>query len=275
MPLAQARDIFSVRDDLEYTVSPDDKTRPRTQQMLRVDADGNGSKETSMKRLNKGDFSWMATLVPETKTVINPAGFPITNFPVDSDRYTLSVVVFNRRVLFNELVSAAPDVSAAANQFNQEIVGRVLAPGETGFTSSSVGSTKEIHVTPMFTYPQTADWVPGGPSAGLSWNNVKVGDWVCLYQFANGQPSPPPISNIILKWFKVVGTDVPGTSASSDVLLTLSGPDWVFYSAGNGQPIPAGGDPTSTYNTYAVFVGNVETVYEKTVRLHETGAFTN
>ncbi|MFC1759162.1 hypothetical protein ACFL2H_10420, partial [Planctomycetota bacterium] len=139
------------------------------------------------------------------------------------------------------------------------------------------GATKEMHVQSMFNYLPQKDWQVGGPPAGVTWNDVGIGDWVCLYQLPSGQlnnvyaTSPVPYSNVILKWYEVLATDKP-TNNINEVVLTLRGPDWTFYPA-DGNFIPVGGDENSTYNTYAIFVNNVETVYEKTIRVHNTSSF--
>ena len=266
--------IFRIEDDLVYSIPPEDESLPRKQEFYMTDLNGDNAPDYA-RRLNAGDFSWMATLVPETKSIPAPNGGPIPNtvFPTDSDRYTLSIVVFNRRVLYSKLLTPGGDAMFAANQFNQEIVGRVLAPDESPFTSSSAGATKEVHIQSSFNYVPQKDWQAGGPPAGVTWNDVQIGNWVCLYQLPSGQPnnaytSPIVYSNAILKWYQVLATDRV-TDATNEVILTLRGPDWTFYP----NSLNAGAPPGSDFNTYAVFVNNVDTVYEKTVRLHNTSAF--
>ncbi|MCA9214161.1 MAG: hypothetical protein KDB27_13910 [Planctomycetales bacterium] len=277
MPLSQALAACSVNDDLIFEIPDGNKTLPRSQQPLLMDADGNGTNESMAKRASNGDFSWMATLVPETRTIINPAGIPVSVFPQDSDKYTLSIVVFKRRVLFSQIIlPGSPDVSFAANQFNQEIVGRVLPPGAPqSLTAFSGETTKEVHIRPSFEFDKTKDWT-GQRSAGLAWSDVKIGNWICLYQLANG---PPLLNNVastaILKWYKVIGVErADNAGVYSDVLLSLQGPDWNFYPASPIGPIPPG-DSQSLFHTYAFYVGNVEAVYEKSVRLQTSSAYSN
>ena len=276
MPFPQADRIFRVQDDLNFTISPEDKSFPRTQQYFQTDLNSDKLPDAA-RRMNSGDFSWMATLVPETRTVFDPmTGLPATFFPTDSDRYKLSIVVFNKRVLFSRLLTQNTNANLAANQFNQEIIGRVFAPDESNFTASSGGATKEVHIEPTFVYRPQEEWQIGDNiPAGITWSDVNVGNWVCLIQLPTGQPNNSygnPYSNAILKWFQVIATDKPDGN-SGQVILTLTGPDWTFYPADpNSRPSPPF-PPAGDYHTYAVFVNNVATVFEKTVHLHTTSAF--
>ena len=100
MPLAQAVEVCSVRDDLEFAIPSDTETLPRTQQMLFADMDGDGTKESPVRRLNEGNFSWMATMVPETRTIFNGAGFPVTTFAQDSDNYTVGLQPYVQKLFY-------------------------------------------------------------------------------------------------------------------------------------------------------------------------------
>ncbi|MFC1759809.1 hypothetical protein ACFL2H_13755, partial [Planctomycetota bacterium] len=153
MTFPHADRVFRIQDDLQFSIPSDNESLPRRQETLQSDLNGDRVPDYA-RRLNAGDFSWMATLVPETKSMPAPNGTTLPNmvFPTNSDRYTLSIVIFNRRVLFSNLLTQGGDANFAANQFNQEILGRVLAPGESPYTSLSNGATKEMHVQSMFNY---------------------------------------------------------------------------------------------------------------------------
>lgn len=88
MSFLQARQSFTVEDDLNFEV-PDDEVLPPFQNYL--DDDPNNPSDQGTKRTAEGRFSWFATLVPEIRSA--PGGIAS-----QTDLYRLSIVVTAGRV---------------------------------------------------------------------------------------------------------------------------------------------------------------------------------
>ncbi len=191
----------------------------------------------------------MATLVPDTQPVFIPGSPVLRYYPNSGSRYRMSVIIFNRRTSYSRLLTAGPN--AANRVINQEILAEVYLPGTT-FTTRGNASTKEIHIRSAFPYRSSDDAaLQPNDIAGATWSDVKVGSWIALLQFEGGSR---PAKN--LSWFQVTSaTDLP---ANGEFVFSLKGPDWNF-----------------DVQTYAIYVNDVVSVFEKTIRLHESSAYTN
>jgi len=91
MSTAVAETIFRLRDDLAVT-QPDEDDRPSIQNW-----DINSTTNTLLRRQYKGDYSWLATIVPtgaESLAALQPA---VATNDYGEQRYEVSVVVFRRR----------------------------------------------------------------------------------------------------------------------------------------------------------------------------------
>lgn len=190
-----ADEIFRIRDDLPVN----QPTEPNQTTTFSYFTETTGP----TKKLASGNFSWMATLVPEL--MLHPltaaAGVP----PYNANRYVLSIVVYRDREL--------------SGQYREEAVANVMFGGAS-FLS---GSTKELRVV---------DLVPPDPAvpqnAGVK--DIQVGHWVALTQ-------PAATGNsAVLRWYEVVAADTPENELTNQRELTLSGPDWALPTPDLGGP---------------------------------------
>ncbi|MBJ44563.1 MAG: hypothetical protein CMJ80_15045 [Planctomycetaceae bacterium] len=180
------------------------------------------------KVVTNGSFSWMATLVPEPR-VDRVQGPHLAN------RYVASFLIFHQR-----------DMSGA---FREEVVAEVN-PNESVFS----GPIKEIVIDEIGADSHT----PGQPIPGhVGVRDIRRGNWIALMQ--NQHPvgtipyNPATQPNVMqLKWYQVVNADELDGDYDLRRELTLTGPDWT---------------PNPSRRVFAVYLRNVETVYEKTVEL--------
>jgi hypothetical protein len=225
MSLTQADEVFRLHDDVvvEPPANPNDIAE-LTQ--LKEPAGGNGP-PLGVKRLSGGGFSWMATLVPELTSGV-AANNPVAVVPYVSNRYRLSIVVFNQRDL--------------TGRFAEEVVARVLPPPD----SQLAGAAKDIVISEIGPDPPIAE------NVGV--RNIRQGDWIALLQ---KMPMPLPLGEFTqLQWYQVVSTDEPLSESTLVRQLSLNGPDWTPVWNNN-------------FPVYAVYVRNVQTVFEKTIELKE------
>jgi len=251
MSAAEANQIFVFEDDLVFSI-PDEVEEPPKQVYLwdpgvdgewgtRGNDDNNdgtvdnpdeqgwpGSDDVPLTRESQGAFSWMATLVPKTYQ----AG------QID-DRYTLSIVIFNRR-----------DPLLAMNATNERVaIIPATIPGtspvERGFVSDGIGGG-EVIIVP---HRESAN-----PEQDL---DLKSGDWVILAgQLLSGITLE---TEMTFRWYRVVSTDDPQISATTgglEVIATLEGPDWPVTSL----------NPNNN-DTQVIIVKDVEGVFERTIRI--------
>jgi hypothetical protein len=236
MTIAQADEMFRLRDDLEIETLEDLSRAPyavtitpgapvESTQRLHLQ-DVAGSNIVSVKAVVGGSFSWMATLVPELD-VQYPAGPIAGGIPRMSNRYTISVVVFNQRDL--------------TGRYREEVVGQIVNP------TVLLGATKQVVLQEMI------DVSPLTPE-DVSLRSIRQGDWIALLRYVPTNNQLP--RTIQLKWYQVVGADAVEGDADQTRELTLSGPDW--------NP-----DPTINTPIFAIYLRNVVAVYEKTIELQQ------
>lgn len=237
MSLAQADEMFRLRDDLEIETLEDLTRAPyavtfqpgapiETTQRIHLQ-DAAGSNIVSVKAVAGGSFSWMATLVPELDR-LHPPGSMTNGIPSLTNRYTMSVIVFNQRDL--------------TGRYREEVVGQVVNP------TVLLGATKQVVLQEM------VDVTPLLPE-DVSLRSIRQGDWVALMQYPTNVPintAPPRYTR--LKWYQVVGADAVEGDADQTRELTLSGPDWNL-------------DPRTLM--FAIYLRNVVAVYEKTIELQQ------
>lgn len=230
MGWAQADLICRSIDELTFDV-PDEKLLPPVQQY------GSAVTGAEIRRQDEGNFSWMATLAPNTAT---------TGAEVES--YTLSIVIFHGRdpgLLLYEDTNAD-----GAFTVNTDIRANERIVSISDFYSLGFGGgDMELSGT----HPEELD--------------VKRGDWVMLMDtMVSGTPSAS-----LFRWYRVVDTEeapreVATNSYRRDV--TLEGGDWPQTLAA-----PPNGNASNSTNsiTKVVLVRGVVAVYERTVQLETTG----
>ncbi len=258
MRLEQADAIFISPDDVRFArpgddapvlpLSLDDKTLPPFQ--LNDAGNGWNPANATTARSSDGEFSWMATLVPNAETGPGRA------------MYTLTVVVFYKRELVRD--------------FDNERVVDILhgtsgppanAPYSTFFGGGIGGGDVGLVCRRTFPNPPTyrADDV-----------NVKRGDWVMLTRLSAFTSGTTPVPRPTLhRWYKVIAVDAEIASANSTTVtnydgpvrpmryVTLQGPDWPYVRSNN------------TFMTQVTIVKNVVAVFEKTVRLETSSPWRN
>ncbi len=227
MELAQADEIFLSPDPLIFE-RPGDRTVMPVQNFTWI----TGATPTVRKRQAKPTISWIATLVPKLDLRGNV-----------TTEYTLSVVVFRRRVL-------DPDV-----------------------TNENVASERVVRVITTLGPPVITDFFSGNPALGggdmqLSTRvgrpvedlNVREGQWVMLSRL---KMTTAGSTVQVHKWYRVVAVEEEprpnGNFWQRDV--TLVGPDWDW-------------DPTGTLPTQVTIIDGVVSVLERTVRLETSSLWT-
>jgi hypothetical protein len=248
MSLPQAARIFQCEDDLVYT-APTTGTGAAQQQLF-----PSGGVQ---KRLSDGNYSWLATIVPNSPTLSN--GSTVSS----NQQYTVSVVVYYKRPVSLSANVAAPGESVP---IYPERVATVTAFPSNGIDGGEV----------TLTVPSLS------PPPGPSYLNIKVGQWIMLSgQMTTLQPgSPlypasagPPEPLNIYRWYRVVAADDVVDSSGHTVSststgpytrnVTLTGPDWPVSAIQN----------SSNPVTYAFICDGVVAVFEKTMPLERTSAW--
>jgi hypothetical protein len=108
------------------------------------------------------------------------------------------------------------------------------------------GAAKDIAIQELGNSPPIAE------NVGV--RHIRPGDWIALVQKL---PLPPPQPAFTqLRWYQVMSTDEQDSNTTMVRQLSLSGADW--------NPIW-----DANYPIYAIYLRNVETVYEKTVQLQQ------
>jgi hypothetical protein len=195
MSLPLARTIFQSHDDLRIVDLQRDRTLPPLAVWERISNDATNtdlSKAplTPTRRQDEGHMSWMITAFPNLAK-----GSPY-------DLYTVSIVVFNRRIMD----------SAIRSEFTTNVI-----PNATGFPGGGVSGGDVIVSFDTSTY--SADEIREAKTPENS--------WVLL----SGQV-PVPNSNPInvFQWYRVLGSEQTNTNERQ---LTLAGPDWPVSNTAN------------------------------------------
>ncbi|HEX5105920.1 MAG TPA: hypothetical protein VFV87_19010, partial [Pirellulaceae bacterium] len=214
-----------------------------------VDSDNNGSQDLYTSRSSDGNFSWMATLVP------NQDLHSLT----PSDVFTLSVVVCHQRPLVNfSIDTTTSDMYLYTERVAQadftEVGGTGYGGGEMLLIWPADGSTIANNATNFEIARQTL--------------KARSGDWIMLGGFA-----PRLLANgayaydvPVFKWYRVTEADHEPEYHPSEqhyaVAVSLSGQDWDTSLCGIAN--------TPGTNAQATLMTGVVAVYEKSIRL-ETG----
>jgi Tfp pilus assembly protein PilV len=234
--------ISRVSDDL-VTDLPSRADRPARQNW---DSMTSGSIVAPLARQSTGDYSWIASVVPQTVAArngmaMNPEGYS----------YDVSVVVFYKRVLPSETATDAA-LAAGGNPQGQ----RAVADNER-VVSGSILSTGlnggEMLLTAMPS-DNTPAGIPGDP-----FSHLKTGQWVMLCgPHPNTTASEP---RFVLNWYQVLNIDTANL-AKSQRAVSLRGPQWPW------QPADDPSDELQLSNSLCVGIcRGAVAVHTKTMRL--------
>ena len=238
----QAERTFTLDDDLAYwrpgvdefpanspILNHNDDSIPAMQQPAYLPK---STTSQVSKRQTRGEFSWMATLVP--KIDFNQLGL------TQSDQYVLSVVVFHQR-----------PADLAINGEYERVLNVYVVDGTTG---------GEVQIY----WPATAQNQTNDDLAEIRLK-LKANDWIMLAgniiytDTTSGMPVQKTVPRF--QWYRVsdcddvsyeAATATPALPARYERTVTLIGQDWIWSSLSNQQ---------------ATIVEGVIGVYEKTVRL--------
>lgn len=216
MGILQASQVFTSDDALVFDL-------PRDRTLGPVQNFSLSSTNQPLRRSATGTLSWMATVVPKLDRVGNL-----------TDEYTLSVVVFARRII-------------------DPVLNNVAAASErTAFVRDFYG-----------------DGIGGGDlqlgAANKSDLELRTGDWVMLSGMKPRLGGLGPIQ--VHKWYRVLnaGEEVTPDSGEWTRDVTLIGPDWNWR-----QLLTLSGSRT----TQVTIARGVVAVFEKTIRLETSSLWT-
>jgi hypothetical protein len=221
MSLARADEIFRIHDDL--IVEPPDNPNDIARQSYLSESSSAYPVPQAFKRLAHGGFSWMATLVPELNSAVDPSN-PTVFLAYLTNRFKVSIVVFNQRNL--------------TSNYAEEVVAQVAVPPNSLMT----GAIKELVINELGQVP------PVPENVGV--RHIRGGDWVALVQKLPLPAPQPPYTRLL--WYQVVSTDEQTSDTTMTRQLSLAGPDW---------------NPDWSQPIYAIYLRNVEAVFEKSVEI--------
>jgi hypothetical protein len=244
-----ADEVCTAADDV-VTALPDDRSQI-----------GTGALDSSNSRRDyNGQFTWLATITPNFPNKILP-GPPTTpsaiQLPQMTDQYTLSIVVFDRRIL-------STPVPATDEQGQEEMV-QAHWP--------TLGATQDSTVAISggeFTLTDSS----GNASGKL--NMVRPDQWLMLcryvpYPYDPNNPSTTTYFPMLeAKWYRVVSAGNLSQSGSAySRQITLAGADWeATPTAPTMMTWPTTVPPSSqNYNTYACLFDGAVAVYQRVIHL--------
>jgi hypothetical protein len=177
--------IFRAADDVVAS-QPDDRSSPGTGQ-LTYDSSNN-----PVKRDFEGNYTWVATLTPY---------YPDQAAPVSGNQFTLSIVIFYRRVL------AKPTATSQQEDYIHCMTAGSLTTEPTAGTVSYGGGDMNFGDGTVATEQQAT--------------LARPGNWVMLCRTNGSNPA-------IFKWYRIVTASIDN---SGNLGVTLAGPDWVWGGA--------------------------------------------
>jgi len=233
--------LFRTTDDLSLEL-PTGQDKPSQQPITLGDLDRDGKADEPLARQSRGDYSWLATVVPTTLHGL----LALANGPA-GNTYEVSVVVFHKRRLPTPPGSGGETVITAAG--NERMArARIVSTGLSG---------GEIMLE-----RHSNDEVADQPESPFQ--NLKTGQWIMLC-------GPHPMSTdrrpqFVARWYKVLSIEKETNGIITDPvnqrLVTVRGPQWPWQPAANLT------DANHLSNTLCVgiFPGAVA-VHAKTVQL--------
>jgi hypothetical protein len=200
---------------------------------------------TPLAPLNRqltGDYSWLISVVPQSSEARNGL---VTN--PNSYAYDVSVVVFYKRVLPTEKVSAfgINQVAGQIGSYERSVSAQVLSTGLNG---------GELLLRAMVN--QSGVVVDGDP-----FGNLKTGQYIMLCGPHPSSTDSAP--RFALNWYKVLSIQTEGLQ-KTERIVAVSGPQWPW------QPAPSGYSNPHLSNDLCVgiFRGAVA-VHSRTIRFEK------
>ncbi len=213
-PVRLLADAVSTAADDVVSQLPDDASQAGYSGIIYLDPPNN---TIPVKRDFNGQFTWLATMTPNFPSTILP-GSPsppaAMQAPQVTDQYTLSIVVFDRRIL-------STPASATEEQGQEEMVSATSATpttvsvngGEFTLSDASFNATAKLGM-------------------------VRSDQWIMLCRY---MPYPYDPSNSLTspyfpmleaKWYRVVTAgNITQSGSTYSRQVTLAGPDWEPASA--------------------------------------------
>jgi hypothetical protein len=227
----QADAVFTGSDDLVFDL-PSDRTLGPQQNFSLIPV----APFPPLKRNTNGTVSWMATLVPK-----------LNRWQVPTDEYTLSIVVFSRRVIDQDSGLANLNLSSE----------RLLQVRNFWSGTPATGGG-DVELVTLRDYPDDIE--------------LRSGNWVMLSSFRLVPGGGPSDFVPVHKWYRVGNVEEEALRVGGVWVrnATLAGPDWDW---GN----MADNFATGTYSTrtYVTHVRGVVAVFEKTIRLESSSLWMN
>lgn len=208
---AMADRMFRSPDDLSLEL-PAGQDKPSQQPIDLADLDRDGKATDPLARRSRGDYSWLATIVPST-----PQGFmALANGPAGNS-YEVSVVVFYKRNLPSSLPTDPVDADNVAAE-ERMVASRIVSTGLSG---------GEILLQRHSRDPASIRESP--------FENLKAGRWIVLCGPHPSSTDARPL--FVARWYKVLSIEkeVNGiiTDPANQRLVTVRGPQWPWQPAAN------------------------------------------
>lgn len=237
-----AEALFSSTDDLVFDL-PTQGDRPAVQ-TWEVD------RNVPIERRWRGDYSWLATVVPTTTAAWNALATNATGHA-----YEVSVVVFHKRAIprtepIDDLIAPRDELTASERSVRVRVISTGLNGGEV-----------------LLERMNDATYYPESP-----FEQLKTGNWIMLCGPHPKSTYEEPL--FVLRWYRVLSIDgketkldangQPTTSANEPErrLVMLRGPQWPW------QPTANLTDQNHLSNNLcAGIVSGAVAVHSKTVRM--------
>lgn len=184
---ALADAIFTMTNELVVD-QPEDRSLPATS------PNTTDVSEAQYHRPYEGNFSWLATIAPQSGTSAVPAS---------GDQCILSIVIFERRR------ATAPSSTNAQEEMVEVNDASPPAAGNVNITGGEMTLGKS------------------GTTLDAKLSLAKPGSWLMLCRTDGTTPPKPRI----FKWYRIVSSNEASTAGTLDV--TLAGPDWVWGGTAN------------------------------------------
>jgi type II secretory pathway pseudopilin PulG len=231
-----AENIFTSFDDVVVN-QPDDRSLPATGAVM-IDPQS----QKPLRRDYDGEFSWLATIAPRELD-------PNQALPAVSNNYTLSIVVFDRRLVPRPL-----------NSNTISLVGEATVLVDLGSMGSGIGG---------------GDMNLRSDSSDLLDNLVRPNQWIMLtrregqWTSSSGSQAPPAKFWPAFKWYRVLSaaptepvTSAMGGAGKFQRSVTLAGPDWQPNVKGDASASGSGNT-----QTYACLFDGAVAVIQRTIQL--------
>lgn len=209
-----ADSLFRSSDDLSLEL-PVGQDKPSLQPINLADLNGDGNASEPLNRRSRGDYSWLATIVPST-----PQGLLALANGTAGQTYEVSVVVCHKRALPATLPGTPPESDIAASE-ERMAAARIISTGLSG---------GEILLQ---RHPRDPASISEDP-----FRNLKTGRWIMLC-------GPHPSSNdarplFVARWYKVLSIEKETngilTDPTNQRLVTVRGPQWPWQPANITDP---------------------------------------